>query len=189
VKPESATTFSFIVKSHDVFLSTRDFGKKVLRDLEDRLPTGTSAVIIDFAGVAAMTHSFTDEFLGHYYSGLATHEAGPVTVTLTGLNEDLRETIVVCLERRDLIALEQQGDQLMLLAASDVLDQTFALAQEIQTFTAMDIAKQLSITAPNANNRLKRLVAARAIVRQQRVAERGGKEFIYSVPTTADGQP
>jgi STAS-like domain of unknown function (DUF4325) len=189
VKPESATPFSFAVKSHEVFLSTRDFGKKVLRDLEDRLPTGTAAVTIDFTGVAAMTHSFADEFLGHYYSGLGTHDAGPVTVILTGLNDELRETIVVCLERRDLIALEQQGGRLKLLAASDVLDQTFTLAQELHNFTAMDISKRLSITAPNANNRLKRLVAARALIRQQRVAERGGKEFTYSVPTVTDGQP
>ncbi|MBB4743922.1 hypothetical protein BJY16_007381 [Actinoplanes octamycinicus] len=35
----------------------------------------------------------------------------------------------------------------------------------------MNIAEGLNFTAPNANNRLKRLVAARILIRQQRVAE------------------
>ena len=72
-----------------------------------------------------MTHS----------SSLATQDAGPATVFLTGLTDELRETIVVCLERRDLIALERQDDQLRLLAASDVLNQTFTTAKEIHDFT------------------------------------------------------
>ncbi|MFD6757188.1 hypothetical protein [Micromonospora gifhornensis] len=104
---------------------------------------------------------------------------------MTGLNNDTRETIVIAFERRELIALERLGDDLALLAASEVLSDTFKLARELGTFTATTVAEQLRITAPNANNRLKRLVAARALVRRCGVAERGGKEFTYSVPEMA----
>jgi hypothetical protein len=183
VKPDPATTFTFFLNSHGDFLSTREFGKTVLRDLEDRTPIRTTTVIIDFTDVVAMTHSFTDELLGQLYSALATHDGTPATVMLTGLTDETRETIVVCLERRDLIALELHDRDVVLLAASEVLNQTFALAKELKDFTAMNIAEGLNITAPNANNRLKRLVAARALIRQQRVAERGGKEFTYTLPS------
>lgn len=182
MKPESATTFVFAVEQHGKFLSTRELGKKVLRDMEDRVPAGAAAVAIDFTSVIAMTHSLTDEFLGQYYSSLSTHDSAPATVTLTGMNDDVRETVIVCLERRDLIALGHQDEQLALLAASEVLNQTFTLALDLRKFTATNVADHLNITAPNANNRLKRLVAARALIRQQRVADRGGKEFTYTVP-------
>ena len=103
-------------------------------------------------------------------------------MTITGLNDDTRETIIVAFERRDLIALEQQVRTLTLLAASEVLNETFELAQELETFTALKVADRLNLTAPNANNRLKRLVAARALIRRRGVADRGGKEFTYSAP-------
>ncbi|GAA5202016.1 hypothetical protein GCM10023322_83060 [Rugosimonospora acidiphila] len=174
--------FAFDVGRHRTFLSTRERGREVLHDLEDRTPPGTSLLVINFTNVEAMTVSFTDEFLGKYYSVLATQDDGPTTVLVTGLNDDTRETIVLGFERRELIALEQLGDDFALLAASDVLKDTFELARELETFTATTVAERLGITAPNANNRLKRLVAARALVRRRGVAERGGKEFTYSAP-------
>jgi hypothetical protein len=154
----------------------------VLHDLEEHIASGTSRLVIDFTNVEAMTVSFTDEFLGKYYSTLATQDDGPATVLVTGLNDDTRETIDLGLRRRELIALEQQGSELALLAASDVLQTTFELARKLETFTAMTVSERLGITAPNANNRLKRLVAARALLRRRGIAERGGKEFTYCAP-------
>ena len=182
MKPEHAEPFTYSVRPHGDFLATRDLAKTVLRDLEDHVPPDAAAVVIEFTDVDAMTISFADEFLGRYYSALASSDVSPAVVTLTGLNEELRETVAVSLQRRDLIAAEAQHEVLTLLAASDVLRQTYQLAHELGTFTAMNVADRLGITAPNANNRLKRLVAARALIRQQGIAERGGKEFIYSVP-------
>lgn len=114
-----------------------------------------------------MCLSFTDEFLRKYYSTLATQDDGPTSVLVTGLNNDTRETIVIAFERRELIALERLGDDLVLLAASDVLSDTFKLARALGTFTATTVAEQMGISAPNANNRLKHLVAARALVRRR----------------------
>ena len=182
MKPDPATAITFDVGRHDAFLSTRDRGRKVLHDLEEHIASGTSRLVIDFTNVDAMTVSFTDEFLGKYYSTLATQDDGPTTVLVTGLNDDTRETIDLGLQRRELIALEQHGNELTLLAASDVLRSTFELAKKLETFTATTVSERLGITAPNANNRLKRLVAARALIRRRGVAERGGKEFTYCVP-------
>ena len=78
--------------------------------MEDCVSPGDSLLKIDFTAVEAMTVSFTDEFLGKYYSALATQDDGPGTVFVTGLNDDTRETIIICFERRELIALEQRGD-------------------------------------------------------------------------------
>ena len=189
MKPDSATPVAFDVGLHAKFLSTRERGRKMLHDMEDCVSPGDSLLKIDFTAVEAMTVSFTDEFLGKYYSALATQDDGPVTVFVTGLNDDTRETIIICFERRELIALEQLGDELTLLAASDVLKATFELAKELETFTATTISERLGITAPNANNRLKRLVAARALIRKRGVAERGGKEFTYCTPQRAISSP
>lgn len=173
---------TFDVAEGERFLSTRPRGRSALRTMEDQTPANLSLLVIDFTNVDAMTVSFTDEFLGTYYSALATHDGPPTTVTITGLNDDTRETIIISFERRDLIALEQQASRLTLLAASEVLNETFELAQELETFTALNVAERLNITSPNANNRLKRLVAARALIRRRGVAESGGKEFTYSAP-------
>lgn len=180
MKPDPATTVTYDVGQQLAFLSTRERGRKVLHDLEDHVPPGTSLLVINFANVEAMTVSFTDEFLRKYYSTLAAQDDGPASVLVTGLNDDTRETIVIAFERRELIALERLGDDLELLAASEVLSDTFKLARELGTFTATTVAEKMGISAPNANNRLKRLVAARALVRRRGAAERGGKEFTYS---------
>lgn len=186
MKPEPAAPFTFTVAKVRDFLTTRDLAKRTLRDLQDQTPEDVNTVIIDFNGVVAMTISFADEFLGEYFNTLAGRDTLPSAVALTGLHEELRETIAICLERRDLTAVEAQYDGLTLLAASNVIAETFELAQrlarEVGYFTAVNVASQLSISAPNANNRLKKLVGARALIRQQGVAERGGKEFSYALP-------
>ncbi len=189
MKPNPATSFTFTVRPHGKFLATREPAKLVLRELEDKIPANTHTVVIDFTGVDAMTHSYCDEFLARYYATLASTvnnrdgtDRNPAIVLLTGLEEDVRETITICLERCDLIALEDRDSQPFVLAASAVLNETFKAAQQLGTFTALQLAERMGVTAPNANNRLKRLVAARALLREQRVAERGGKEFTYAVP-------
>lgn len=92
--------------------------------------------------------SFTDESLGKYYSTLATQDDGPTTVLVTGLIDDTRETIIIGVEGCELIALERLGDDLALLAASDVLKETFELAKAMGTFTATTIAERLRISPP-----------------------------------------
>lgn len=185
MKPDSASSVTYAVRQHGAFLATRALGKTVLRDLEDRLAgvNDNDCLVIDFTGVEAMSISFVDEFLGRYYGTLTTIEQPPTVVLLTGLNEDNRESITVCMQRHDLIVAYADANTVSLLGAPAVLDETYQAASELGTFTATHLAKRLEITAPNANNRLKRLAAARALVRNRGIAHRGGKEFTYTVPT------
>ncbi|MFI0405531.1 STAS-like domain-containing protein [Actinomadura sp. 3N508] len=175
-----------------VVLSVRDDGPEVLamraagaelrQKLEKALkPTEDRLIILDFASVKAITNSFADELVGKLYISLAGGTLTSGGVHLTGLDEETREAIVVCLERRKLIAVD--ADEQSLLAAEDFLQTTHDQAKRLGTFIAADLASDLAITLPNANNRLKRLVDAGALVRVPDPGrERGGKQYSYSIP-------
>jgi hypothetical protein len=149
--------------------------ERALGPAEDRL------IILDFASVKAMTNSFADELVGKLYISLAGGTLTSGGVQLAGLDEETREAIVVCLERRKLIAVD--ADEQSLLAAEDFLQKTYDQAMQLGTFIAADLASGLGISLPNANNRLKRLVDAGALIRTPDPGrERGGKQYSYSLP-------
>jgi hypothetical protein len=179
-----ASALEFDVGRHGAFLATRSSARTIRFNLETKATAldPTDVVVIDFAGVKAMTISFADEFLGRFYATLAAGDIPPQVVLLHGLNEDTRETVAVCLKRRELVAAAVSNETTQLVAAPEFLAETYRHATSLGTFRASDLAGRLGITPQNANNRLKRLVAAGA-VRRERVtmAERGGKEFVYSV--------
>lgn len=184
-----ASTLEFDVGEHGAFLATRSSARTIRANLETKATAldPPDTVVIDFAGVEAMTISFADEFLGRFYATLATGDIPPQVVLLHGLNEDTRETVAVCLERRELVAATVSNGTTQLVAAPEFLVGTYQLAAALGTFRAGDLADRLGITPQNANNRLKRLAAAGA-VRRERVtmSERGGKEFLYTVHPTSE---
>lgn len=167
------------------WLMARDTGARACRSLEEQLRSATADddVVVDFDGVEAITFSFADEFVGRF---MALRDAGAlpqVGVVLTHLNEDIRETIALVLERRNLVAIERQGADGSLLGADRHLEETFTTALLLHEFKAAEIAERLGISPQNANNRLKRLTAAGAVKRVRTNAERGGKEFAYQAVT------
>jgi hypothetical protein len=100
------------------------------------------------------------------------------TVQLTGLNEETRDGVTVCLERRKQIAVD--GDTNELLGDTAHLSDTWAAARRLGNFRAAQLADELTISLPNANNRLKKLVEAGALYRERCAGpKRGGKEFTY----------
>jgi hypothetical protein len=187
VKPDPALPLTYAVCRHGTFLATRALAKTALRELEDLLadsPTDAT-LTIDFADVEAMSISFADEFLGRYYGMLSTSiDATPSVVLLTSLNDDNFESMTICLQRRELAAATANAEGVSLVGAPAVLDETYHAAGDLGRFTAVQLADRLGISAPNANNRLKRLVAARALIRHRGIAERGGKEFSYELPAS-----
>ncbi|MET8091331.1 helix-turn-helix domain-containing protein [Micromonospora sp. NPDC005220] len=192
VKPDPALPTIYAVRRHGTFLATRALAKTALHELEDTLPTATAdgTVAIDFTGVVAMSISFADEFLGRYYGMLSTSlDAPPAVVLLTGLNDDNFESMTVCLQRRELVAAMANAEGVSLVGAPAVLNETYHAAGDLGRFTAARLADRLGISAPNANNRLKRLVAARALIRHRGVADRGGKEFSYEIPAPPAAMP
>lgn len=173
------------------FLATRGKGRAAREELEDRIkqehPDG---VLIDFTHVEAMTISFADEFLGRFYASLAAGDVLAGAVVLLGLNEENLETVRICLERRELAAAAVIEGRPALLSALEYLVETYDRALGRDTFSALDLSAELGISPQNMNNRLKRLVEARAIQRRRVTSDRGGKEFTYTAqlhePTTCE---
>jgi DNA-binding MarR family transcriptional regulator len=175
----------FVVGQYGAFLATRSSARVARTNLEDKIETrpDSQTLIIDLAGVNAMTISFADEFLGRFYSSLAAGDIRPISVLLVGLNDETTEALTICFQRRELVAAAQTQDQRVLLAAPEFLVETYQKALRLHQFKANELATSLGITPQNANNRLKRLVAAGTINRQLTTAtDRGGKEFSYTMP-------
>lgn len=171
---------TYTVKEHGAFLFARTVGADARRSLEEQVAANAPIALltIDFGGVEAMTNSFVDEFLGKFYLSLAAGDLPASTVRLTGLNEETRDGVTVCLERRKQIAVD--GDTNELLGDTALLSDTWATARRLGNFRAAQLADELTISLPNANNRLKKLVEAGALYRERGAGpERGGKEFTY----------
>jgi DNA-binding transcriptional ArsR family regulator len=184
MKPEKIISgaIAFAVGKYGAFLATRDAGRSARHDLETAITTaaGEHTVIIVFDAVDAMTISFADEFLGRFYSDLASGDINVRGTLLRGLNDDTREAVAVCLERRDLAGVEITQGGGILIGGADFLIDTYTEALKLGTFRAAELSEALEITPQNANNRLKRLVAAGAVHRRRALtSERGGKEFVY----------
>ncbi|GAB2331355.1 hypothetical protein STREPTOSP366_65040 [Streptomyces variabilis] len=190
MKPQKRETLlTYPVKEHGTFLATRVKGAGARRALEEQLTAAARVALltIDFGGVEAMTNSFVDEFLGKFYLLLAAGDVSADGVRLVGLDEETREGVAVCLERRKQVALD--GDTHELLGDASILAGTYAEARRLGDFRAAELAEALGISLPNANNRLKRLVEAGALYRERSAGpERGGKEFAYRLPSAGDGR-
>jgi hypothetical protein len=177
------SVLTFPVSEAGTFLSTRSVGAHLRGELEDllRSPGPPQVLEIDFAGTEAMTHSFVDEFLGKLYLSLAAGDIRAAGVTLTGLNEETRESVVVCMERRKQFAV--QGEDHTLLGDTNIMPDTYDQARKLKVFRAQELAQELGISVTNANNRLKRLVQAGALGRDRAPdPEHGGIQFVYSLP-------
>ncbi|QGX08832.1 DUF4325 domain-containing protein (plasmid) [Janibacter melonis] len=165
--------------------ATRPLGQEGRARLDDLLHERRDLdLIIDFTDVQVMNISFTDEFLGKF---LGSHDFSTLgtTVKVAGLNPDNRYSVQVCVERREIpsVIVDESGE--LSLIGDSLLAQTFEIAHELGQFKACDIAQRLSLSASNANNRLKRLAQAGALRKKQVTgSSRGGKEFIYEVGLT-----
>lgn len=168
------------------FPATRSKARDGRNTLEEIL-SGKSGIdlTIDFTNVTAMTISFADEFLGKFLSTLDAASLD-MTVKVTGLNIENAEAVTICLERRESQVVILGDDGTLKLDGPPPLPETFNAALELGEFKANDLAQRLDITAQNANNRLKRLVAVGALRKARTTgASRGGKEFSYTTVTAS----
>lgn len=173
-----------------VFLATRERGRRVREDIEERLAelaVGDS-LVLDFAGVEGITVSFGDECVAKIILARSAGDFADRGLVIEGANDDVRETLEAVLSRRNIsaISLSASGEP-QVLGERDWLPATLAAAIELRTFSASDLADRLDLTPQAANNRLKVLVASGAVARARVVPEGGGKEFSYTVviPTYA----
>lgn len=144
-------------------LGTRGLGREVAQQLRVRAGDGERNLFVDFAGVRVASSPFLDELACMLRAWSADHPDR--FVVLTHLNEDVRDTLALVLERRDMALTELQGAELRLIGGREHLEQTLGAAQELETFTAAELAEQLELKLPNLHQRLVALQAAGAVAR------------------------
>lgn len=169
--------------------ATRSLGQEGRARLDNQLGEREDVdLVIDFDGVQAMNISFADEFLGKF---LAAHDfaAKRTTVKITGLNPDNFFSVAVLIDRRQaaLAAVDPDNGELVLIG-DRMLAKTFATALRLSKFKANDLAAAMSLTAQNANNRLKRLTQIGAVRKTPVTGSgHGGREYLYETVAATDG--
>ena len=179
---------SFSVVQLGEWPATRSLGQEGRARLDDLLGEREGIdLVIDFAGVRVMNISFADEFLGKF---LAAHDfaAKGTTLKIAGLNSDNYFSVVVLVERREAQVVVVDPDGELVLIGDKMLADTFATALALQSFKANDLAEAMSLTAQNANNRLKRLTQIGAVRKTQVTgSSHGGREYLYEAVPAVDG--
>jgi hypothetical protein len=171
--------------------ATRERGYQYRQQLEQLLTAvlADDVVVVSFRAVAAMTGSFTDEFLGKLLVARAAGLTGLASIILIGLTNETAEEVELCLERRKTVAVWCDGETIRLLGGDEILKQTFTAGAARGTFRASDLVADLRTTQQNINNRLKRLFEAGAVLRDRQDPAGGGREFLYRVPALPTACP
>lgn len=135
---------------------------------------------LDLAGVEAMTISYADELVAKIVAERKALGSADSYFLLSRASEEIAETVAVALERRGLIAAHRDTKgSFCLLAASPQLEETFEVARELEKFTASDLAAELGLTLPAANNRIKALAEVGIVTRSRHAPSHGGRQFLY----------
>ena len=134
---------------------------------------------IDLAGVEAMTISYADELIAKLAAERRIYGTSDWFFSISNATEEVAETVEVALKRRNLFLVHETAHGVELLAASDHLRDTYDTALELHEFTASDLAEHLGISLPAANNRIKALSSAGAVIRQRSDPAQGGRQFLY----------
>jgi hypothetical protein len=127
----SVKPVQFRLAGHGRVLATRNAGRKVAMQLSDAIEQNP-AIIVSFADVKAVTPPFLDELLRVVRGALSAERDGRM-VAVTRLDDDLRETLQIVLDRNKMSLAELRPDRLALLTAVPHLAETLDAAQELGT--------------------------------------------------------
>src|SRR4051794_25861752 len=98
VSPMSLNPLVYDLSRHGKVLATRELGREVGRTAADRL-NGAQALILGFWGIEVASPPFLDELTRALHTVLWGGESSRLLV-VSGLNEDVRESLAIVLERR-----------------------------------------------------------------------------------------
>ena len=164
-------------------LLTRPTGQKILERLErDVVQAKDSAtVVLDFSGVGVIDYSCADEVIAKFISRLLANEYGERYLVLKNLSEAQRENIQVALERKNLVALEEENGAWKTIGViNNYLQQTLQIVMEKTSLSSSDLAQILKLELNNVSTRLINLHKLRLVKRVAEVnSERGKSHFIY----------
>lgn len=151
-------------------LGTRALGRELATEIRQRI-AGAPAAVIDFDGVEVASSPLLDEIACAMRS--AIKDLPGRFVVLANLNEDVRDTLELVLQRRTMQLTTIDAETLTLLGGRQHLEETLAEAQALGTFTAAQLAERLKVKLPNLHQRLAQLEAAGAVARTEALPDAG----------------
>lgn len=174
------------LRAHGRVLGTRKLGSELATELRERVAAANSAVLVDFDGVEVASSPVLDEIACALRAAIKDNPGR--FVLLANLNEDVHDTFVLVLERREITLAMLKDDELQLVGGRQHLEDTLNGAQELGRFTAAQLADRLELKLPNLHQRLVQLQAAGAVTR---VEPRGGPQraLVFATPTPSELTP
>lgn len=157
-------------------LSTRDRGREAADLVQEALGRG-NALILNFADVEVASPSFLDEVLTRL-RGILTAD-GSAVVVVTGLNQDVSESLEMVLAHRKMVVAGLKDDSVELIGGPRQLSETLAAASKLGTFKATELADELKIKLPNLHQRLKALTETGAVGRAIDSTATSGRRYDY----------
>lgn len=157
-----------------------EHGQAALAGIEKLLRTRDERIVnLDLRGIQRMDSSCSREAIAN----LVRRQRGERCFFLSGTpDKSMRENMEAAFARQEMTLLLRSTDEYELLghALRPHLLQTLEVVEEFESATARQVAdkiKDLALTA--ANNRLKDLCDEGLVLRVERSAASGGKEFLY----------
>jgi hypothetical protein len=168
---------------HGDVLATRATGRDIGRVVADRLAQ-SPGLLLSFHGVDVASPAFLFELIGAIR---ATLLAPPTRwLLVTGMNDDVRESTELVLERLKMVLGQLENEQIELLGGAEHLQKTVKAAQELGVFTAPDLAAELELKLPALHQRLIQLVEAGVLSREDDPTATRGKRSKFAAPPIAD---
>ena len=166
----------------DAVLSTRERGRVAADQVQEAFDRGS--IVINFKSVEVATPSFLDEIVRRLGGLLRGNEDR--VVVITEANEDVADSLELVLDKHKMALATVRDDQLELLGGSAQLKTTLAAAQQMGSFSAADLAKELEVKLPSLHQRLKGLMEAGAVAREPDESATRGKKHRYGAADLAE---
>jgi hypothetical protein len=168
-------------------LLLREDGAKVFPILEEALavvPEG-SALVLEFAKIRIMDTSFAGSTVIKLLAGLVDGQYGDRFLILDSLKPPTIENLEGALARRKqkigaLVRGEKGVEVIGHLEPN--LSEAWALALQVGTLTARDLADKLNLEISTASMRLHKLYKARLLARHEEIIA-SGRQHVYALPT------
>lgn len=174
-----------VLKRRARVLGTRELGRQIADEIRERVAAADRAVLVDFQGIEVASSPVLDEIACALRAVIADYPDR--FVVLSHLNDDVRETLLLVLEAREMRLTALENDKLELLGGRAHLEETLAQAQELGSFTAAELAERLKLKLPNLHHRLRELAEAGVVARVE--TSSGGRALRFETPRPEELTP
>ena len=165
-------------------LSSREAGREAADRVQDAAAHG--GVVVNFRDVEIATPSFLDEVVMRSAQLLRGKD---LILVITGLDHEVRESLEMVLEYRQMRLAYLDNDQIKVLGGSKLLNDTLKAAQELGSFKAPELADQLKLKLPNLHGRLTSLLETGALTREEGGGEPSDRGHDYVAAQPGDLAP